>query len=296
MIDWTEIPDGDSWELFARDFLASLGLTIMVPPGRGADGGRDLIVSEPISGVLSKQGFRWLVSCKHFAAGGGSVRPADEPSITDRLAQHKADGFMGFYSTVPSNALVERLKEIERSTGKSYFIWDSRSIESSLLNRNQTNLFIRYLPSSFAQIRPIAKMLGEVLELPCSVCGKDALKGSLDGGFNANLLFAMDEENVTREVHVACKGTCDPVLEERLYRAHGYTTAWEDITDLCNPLIYLRRLFAILNNVRENPEAFSDGAFEKVKQVFTALSQRTLRPPLPSDEQRYRDLLPLEGL
>ena len=30
MIDWKEIPDGDTWELFARDFLVELGFVIEV--------------------------------------------------------------------------------------------------------------------------------------------------------------------------------------------------------------------------------------------------------------------------
>jgi hypothetical protein len=35
MIDWREIADSDTWELFARDFLAELGFVIEVGPGRG---------------------------------------------------------------------------------------------------------------------------------------------------------------------------------------------------------------------------------------------------------------------
>src|ERR1700733_13952311 len=33
MIDWREIADSDTWELFARDFLAQLGFVIEVGPG-----------------------------------------------------------------------------------------------------------------------------------------------------------------------------------------------------------------------------------------------------------------------
>src|SRR5690242_12676952 len=97
MIDWTEIPDGDSWELFARDFLAELGLVIDIGPGRGADAGRDLLVSEQLRGRLGTRKFTWLVSCKHFATSGKSVGPNDETNITDRIRRHNANGFLGFY-------------------------------------------------------------------------------------------------------------------------------------------------------------------------------------------------------
>jgi hypothetical protein len=53
MIDWTEIADADTWELFARDFLAEIGFVIDIGPGRGADAGRDLLISEQLHGRLN---------------------------------------------------------------------------------------------------------------------------------------------------------------------------------------------------------------------------------------------------
>ncbi|MEL7198421.1 MAG: hypothetical protein AAGL10_08915 [Pseudomonadota bacterium] len=248
-----------------------------------------------MKGDVSQVSQKWLVSCKHFAGSNKSVTPNDEQSILDRVRQHGADGFMGFYSTLPSNALVDRLRAMRDVDGPNYHVWDGRSIEGNLLNRNQTDLMLRYLPKSFQSIRPIAPLLGRQHELPCEVCGRDALEGSLDGGFNANELFAQDDNRVVQRVLIACKKTCDPGLERRLYQQHGWITAWEDITDLCNPLIYLRRFFATMNSIRDNPGIFSDAAYEDVQQLYTALAQRTLRSPLPADEQRYKDILPFEG-
>ena len=294
MIDWTEIRNGEDWESFARDFLVSLGLRVVAEPGRGADGGRDLILSEHLKGEVSVTSQTWLVSCKHFAKSRKSVTPDDEPSILDRVKQHKVDGFMGFYSTLPSNALVDRLRGMRADAGPSYHLWDSRSLEGSLLNRNQTDLMLRYLPESFAKLRPIAPILGEQLELPCEICGKDALKASVGEQFSANVLFAQDNDQKIQRVLIACKGTCDPILDCRLLK-QGMITAWEDVTDLCNPLIYLRRLFATMNSLRERPEMFSDKAYAEMQHIYTAFAQRTLRAPLPSDEARYMAILPLEG-
>ena len=51
MIDFKEIPaDGEVWEMFARDFLAETGFQIETPPDRGADGGKDLLVTERLVG------------------------------------------------------------------------------------------------------------------------------------------------------------------------------------------------------------------------------------------------------
>lgn len=296
MIDWTEVPDGETWELFARDFLVSLGMAVIAEPARGADGGRDILMAETMKGEVTQSTRRWLVSCKHNATSGKSVTPENEPSISDRVKQHKVDGFMAFYSTLPSNGLLDRLRAMREDGGPNYHVWDGRSIEGSLLNRSQTDLMLRYLPDSFAKIRPIVTLLGSQMDLPCEVCGKDALRASLDGGYHANVLFAQDDNGVVQRVLIACKGTCDPGLEDRLFKKHGWITSWEDVSDLCNPLIYLRRLFAVTNRVREKPGEFSDEAFEEVKQVFSAIAQRTLRAPLPSDEERYRSLLSFEGL
>lgn len=108
IIDFKEIPpansgngDQDSFELFARDFVVEiLGLKIISQPNRGADGGKDFLAEEIQSGTISETHIRWLVSCKHFAHSGKSVSDSDEQNILDRVHQHMADGFIGFYSTI----------------------------------------------------------------------------------------------------------------------------------------------------------------------------------------------------
>ena len=61
ILDFKEIPQAnkggglqDTFELFARDFLAYLGYRIVEDPDRGADGKRDLIVEEVVEGISSK--------------------------------------------------------------------------------------------------------------------------------------------------------------------------------------------------------------------------------------------------
>lgn len=73
-----------------------LNLNIISTPDRGADGGSDLICVESGNGSFGSTQIRWLVSCKHKAHSGASVTPKDEQNITDRLEQHKANGFISF--------------------------------------------------------------------------------------------------------------------------------------------------------------------------------------------------------
>lgn len=119
-LNFTEIPvansgngDQDTFEMFARDFLLILGYEIEEGPSRGADGGKDLLVLEPFSGILSNTKKRWVVSCKHFAHSGKAVGTDDEINITDRVKKFKADGFMAFYSTIPSSQLNDNFSRLK---------------------------------------------------------------------------------------------------------------------------------------------------------------------------------------
>src|SRR5688572_5681833 len=110
LIDFKEIRrDGEDWESFARDFLVELGFSVDTPPDRGADGGKDILLLEQLEGRLNNYPFRWLVSCKHNAHSGKSVNEQDEPNIVERVKSFRAEGFLGFYSTLPSTGLSNRL-------------------------------------------------------------------------------------------------------------------------------------------------------------------------------------------
>jgi hypothetical protein len=45
-IDFTQIESGEDFELPCEDLLRAMGFTIVHPPARGPEGGRDLITSE----------------------------------------------------------------------------------------------------------------------------------------------------------------------------------------------------------------------------------------------------------
>jgi hypothetical protein len=153
-LDFTELPSAasgasrDIFELFAREFLVEAGYEVAAGPDRGADGGRDLIVVETRIGPGGMTQIRWLVSCKHYSHGGKSVTPGDEGNIRDRLETHSCNGFMPFYSTLPSSGLgpiLEALKQQYEVT-----IYDPEHIERLLLNSPGGRvLAARFMPTSF---------------------------------------------------------------------------------------------------------------------------------------------------
>ncbi|HET7229684.1 MAG TPA: hypothetical protein VFJ16_06770 [Longimicrobium sp.] len=158
MIDLTEIPSArggaatqDLFELFARDFLEAIGFTCISGPDRGADDGRDLLVEEHLRGPVSVHSRRWLVSAKHYAHGGRAVGVEDETDIEGRVHHHRADGFIAFYSTVPSAGLGRRLESLHARI--HCLVYDEGRIRSHLHEDPRLNaVFERYLPRSFRVI------------------------------------------------------------------------------------------------------------------------------------------------
>lgn len=293
VIDFKEIPpanssDGnqDLFEMFARDFVSEiLGFHIISQPNRGADGGKDILAEETQYGMLSNTKKRWLVSCKHFAHSGQSVSETHEQNITDRLSQHSADGFIGFYSTIASSGLGNRLDSI---TAYETITFDRMEIERRILSSKNTSLFERYFPNSYQRwkhknYKPTV-LLGEYQPLCCAVCGKDLLQNRSDG----NILFAKRfETHQIENVIPVCRGNCGRQYE-RYLRENGLGNGWESIEDFTIPTIYLKKQVALINNLfyDDYPEDFTESGIEAYKTVLIALSQLVLREC--SDEERKR--------
>ena len=289
MIDYKEIIDGDAWEAFAHDYLLALGLVVDVPPGRGPDGGRDILIKETLKGKLASQSFTWLVSCKHFATSGKAVGTEHETNITDRLYQHKAGGFIGFYSTVASASLIERLEDL-RDQGKiaEFKIYDGSHIESGFHNVGLSGVMLKHLPTSHTTLRPIHPLLGKYQPLECEICGIDLLKKSVKGENLGIMVFGHSAHDKVESLHFVCRGECDSKMSARV-RSQGLTDGWNDISDFCNPLIFLGHVIAFVNETREDPARYTKKAHSRMIDLFLAVSQRTLRQTTEEDRQAYFD-------
>jgi predicted transcriptional regulator len=158
IIDFREIPradiangNQDTFEMFAREFLEITGYRIVSGPDRGADQGRDLIAEEIRTGVGGETKIRWLVSCKHMAHSGRAIGVNDEVNVSDRVKAHGCQGFMGFYSSVASAGLSQRLEALQRETpGFEFNILYREIIERTLLDGQLDHIFERYFPDSFS--------------------------------------------------------------------------------------------------------------------------------------------------
>lgn len=298
MIDFKEIKDGDTWELFARDFLASQGFVIELDPSRGADGGKDLVVSEQVSGRLHTRKFTWLVSCKHNATSGKAVGIDDEPNIRERLEQHKCDGFLGFYSTLASTALLDRLSALKMDSRiQDFTVFDGQKIAGYFYDVGLSKLALRYFPKSYEALKPIQQLVDKHVKLECEICGCDWVKEIMlrpQMGIIVNAVSHEDDYRTVHDIFVVCKGKCDQELDGRL-RQQGFFTNWEDIEDLCNPLGFLKNCMVYMNQLYEGHYKITKQAHDKQKEVYIAIAQKVLREVTQEDRERFVDLLKFEN-
>ncbi|MFI1524224.1 restriction endonuclease [Kitasatospora cineracea] len=155
MLDFHELPqDGEALEQLVRELALTLDYRVRWS-GRGADGGRDLILEESGDAVLGAKTRHWVVSCKHMAhakdGAGRSVNGEDVGAaggIVDAVSQHDATGFLLVCSTQPSSALVTRLESIERTRGVHTHIWDGVELERMLTSPRGWAVAQRFFPLS----------------------------------------------------------------------------------------------------------------------------------------------------
>lgn len=299
ILDFKEIPEAhiangeqDTFEMFARDFFEELGFKIVIGPDRGADGGRDLIIEEEREGILGNSNIRWLVSCKHKVHSGKSVTDKDECDINDRMNSNKTDGFIGFYSTLPSAALQ---RKVRNSIGEQVKIFDKKAIEKIIIEKNMKSLIKRYFPNSLrkyeAQVHSISNFLDEYVSLECKNCNKDLLEKDIQ---KLNIIVFVGEykDNIQyiKDIYWSCKDNCDDTMRGIFEKKGLQDLGWEDISDLIIPTRFIEWLCAILNNIKDGSIIFSDEAFEKLKYFIIAISQLVLKDTTEEKKARIRFL------
>lgn len=298
MIDFKEIPeDGEVWELFARDFLEANGFFIESSVDRGPDGKKDLIISENLKGNLGNYRFKWLVSCKHNAKSGKSVNEESEPNILERVASFNCDGFIAFYSTVPSSGLNTRLTQLKDNKSiKDYRVFDYKLIENYLIRIGFSELVMRYFPISYKIIKPLHLVVDDYMPLECGVCGKDILQEMYQKTYHGLVAYAIkndfeNDKRYVKHIYWACKGQCDRQLEYHCRQTYDAITAWEDIGDIAIPAMFLRFVLKTLDQFKSGKWIYDDEVFEKEKYFFVALAQKVLREATEEEKKRTYNVM-----
>lgn len=308
ILEFKEIPQAnlatgkqDRFELFSRDFLKFLGYKILSDPDRGADGGKDLIVQEIRTGLGGETSVNWLVSCKHQAHSGKSVTPSIEVNIRDRVEANNCNGFIGFYSTLPSSGLstnLEGLKDkIEVQT------YDNEKIESQLLTSSLgIQLAERYFPSSIKEWKletpQPAKIFSEEPSITCEYCNKQLLESEAKGNIIIWEDYKRKEEEGSQRafyerIYCCCKGYCDKQLRAKI-RQEGWMDKWEDLSDIAIPTGYIKWVMSTMNGIYAGDQ-YSEEAYEQMKHFILNIYPYISRHLTSSEKDRMKDLFMIPG-
>ncbi len=307
LINFNEIPQAnlgnglqDTFELFCRDFLEEIGFEIIQHPNRGADGKKDLIVIEIREGVTGKSYIKWLVSCKHYSHSGKAVSQDDEPDILDRVRAHDCQGFLGFYSTIPTSSLNSKL---ERLKDKMEFqIYDKERIEKKLLGFSKgIKLAKRYFPNSIKNYlnnnpKPV-RIFQENTTVSCEHCGKNLL--NIKNGMMVFLVKHIPDtnndfgfvESDKKDVYFSCKGICYNILNNK-FENHGlFEVGWQELDDLLIPTIYLKNIIAFIHELSE--KKIQSNIITKMKDLYINIFPHISRELTDIEKEKLKFLVPL---
>ncbi len=300
ILDFNEIPSAradksppgleDTFELFSRDFFEMMGYGIISPPNRGPDFSKDIVVEEVRRGIGGETKIKWLVSCKHYAYSGESISPKVELNISDRVRANNCNGFIGFYSTIPSSGLIEI---IEGLTDIEHQIFDKERIEKYVLGSSEgIEIGKRYFHQSIrkwlsSRSRPADILLGSQ-DLLCVFSGQSLLIPEPRGIIALGFYKDHDGPRHYEDIYWCLKGEPDRILE-REFLQKGLLTEWEDISDIIIPTVFIRWCISPLNQLRSGV-TFSDEAFEKYKSFIIAIFPYIARDLSEEEKERVFDL------
>jgi hypothetical protein len=106
--------------------------------GRGADQGKDLLVTTIVSDCVTARPFKWLVQCKHNATSRRAIRLSDFKdcsSLVDVVTHHGADGYLLACTPRPSTNVQRRFDNLTSDSGNPYHFvtWDETTVRVQLL-------------------------------------------------------------------------------------------------------------------------------------------------------------------
>ena len=141
IIDFTEIKDDHEFENFAKQFLERKGLKITEAPAKDPDGGRDIICEEMT--MFNTPGFRWLVSCKHYAKSNKSIGVNEDEAKANKLVEHGCNGFMFVFSTPYTEGFKSSVQKVCSKTNSQFQIFNSYDLREQLISEPKFYPLIR---------------------------------------------------------------------------------------------------------------------------------------------------------
>lgn len=138
-ITFDEIKDGDKFEELVASYFRGLKSpsTIVLPPAKGVDGGRDIIVEFKMTDTIHEFTRKWVVQCKFWKAsvGKGLLHKVNIPTL---IHQYGAVGYLLVVKEQTATPLSTQFEELNKTCkfGYCYQIWNGAEFISKLYDRS----------------------------------------------------------------------------------------------------------------------------------------------------------------
>jgi hypothetical protein len=216
------------------------------------------------------------------------VSVSDESDISDRVNQHKCAGFLGVYSTLLSTALEERLQQQPFESQ----LLTPEQIEKYLLDKpDGVRLAERFFPQSvksWSRENPKpAELFSDKVDICCECCGRNLLDEEANGIYVILSRYEGSRKKIAG-FYTVCKGDCDRQLTARV-RKPGEVDGWDDVDDLKIPVVFLRKIFGVMNSLRAG-ETWDDEAFNKFRRFSMEMARYAMRSLTQREKEKISDL------
>ena len=223
------------------------------------------------------------------------MSPNVESGIVDRLREHNCKAFIGFYSTLPSSGLGNRLKGIQDNNAIEVLIYDRELIEGNLLRSAEgLELARRFFPKSFKEWERESPKPAKIFDgdpsLKCHVCNSEFLENEKHG----IIVFweGIDKEykstNRIEYIKWVCKGRCDHVMKNKIAMLNpNVIDRWEDIPDVVIPTKYIQWVMTVFNQQHKGI-VYSDEAFDNLKTFMIRVFPHVSRHLTSDEEERIK--------
>jgi len=125
-IDFAQIETGEKFELLCEDLLRAMGFTIVEKVSRGADGGTDLIVAQPITDMMGfSEQRKTVVQCKHWAKGRKAIPFSEASGYREAMGEAKVHRHLLITSTFATIDLQRKSKAVTDKGDYVALIWSA---------------------------------------------------------------------------------------------------------------------------------------------------------------------------
>ncbi len=142
-LSFDEIENGDQFEDLIIAFFESLKdeqrMSVKIKPsGRGADGGRDILVTFVLTDGIDDFERTWVVQCK-FHKGGISTDKINDVNIPTLLHSYSASGYLLVCRETVTSKLSNLFERLEKECifGHKYIFWNGSMLTQKITDKSK---------------------------------------------------------------------------------------------------------------------------------------------------------------